>query len=74
MKNLNFILAFLLLSNIGFAQKIIEKNIDYSNQSIEIDVKFANKIEVKTWDKSTVSLRLMYTQKMKDFRIYINLI
>ncbi|MBW8243059.1 hypothetical protein K1F50_09635 [Muricauda oceani] len=43
-------LATLTLS----AQKIIEKNFNYSGQSIDLDVKFANNIEVKTWDKSTV--------------------
>ncbi|MCR9226088.1 MAG: hypothetical protein NXH90_01530 [Flavobacteriaceae bacterium] len=36
------------------AQKVIEKNFNYSGQSIELDVKFAHKIEVKTWDKSTI--------------------
>ncbi|MEC8832178.1 MAG: hypothetical protein VX772_07445 [Bacteroidota bacterium] len=36
------------------AQKIVEKNFNYSGQSIDLDVKFANHIEVKTWDKSTV--------------------
>ena len=36
------------------AQKIIEKNIDYKNRTIDLDVKFASKIEVKTWDKATV--------------------
>ena len=43
-------LATLTLS----AQKIIEKNFNYSGQSIDLDVKFANDIEVKTWDKSTI--------------------
>ncbi|GLU43016.1 hypothetical protein [Allomuricauda sp. NBRC 101325] len=36
------------------AQKIIEKNFNYSGQSIDLNVKFAKNIEVKTWDKSTV--------------------
>ena len=36
------------------AQKVIEKSFNYSGQSIDLDVKFANNIEVKTWDKSTV--------------------
>lgn len=43
-------LATLTLS----AQKIIEKNFNYSGQSIELDVKFAKDIQVKTWDKSTI--------------------
>lgn len=36
------------------AQKVIEKNIDYKNQIINVDVKFASEIEVKTWDKAVV--------------------
>jgi hypothetical protein len=51
---------FILTTIVGLAtlsisaQKIIEKNFNYSGQSIELDVKFAKNIEVKTWDKSTV--------------------
>lgn len=36
------------------AQKVIEKNLNYNNQIIELDVKFARNIEIKTWNKSTV--------------------
>jgi len=63
MKKLNILVAFLLIANTTFAQKIIEKNIEYSNQYISIDVKFANKIEVKTWNKSTVYFKAsVYTE------------
>ncbi|MEO1487087.1 MAG: hypothetical protein AAFU57_15175 [Bacteroidota bacterium] len=54
MKN---ILAFaFLLSLTGFVngQKIIEKTFAYTNQEIEMDVKFARHIEIKTWDKAEV--------------------
>ncbi|MEC7263140.1 MAG: hypothetical protein VXW38_05330 [Bacteroidota bacterium] len=51
----NFILALIGLCTLSLsAQKIIEKNINYSGQYIDLDVKFASNIEVKTWDKSTV--------------------
>ena len=54
MKNI-IITAFLGLVTLTLsAQKVIEKNFDYSGQSIDLDVKFANNIEVKTWDKNTV--------------------
>lgn len=43
-------LATLTLS----AQKVIEKNFKYTGQYIDLSVKFASEIEVKTWDKSTV--------------------
>jgi hypothetical protein len=49
------ITAFLGLATLTLsAQKVIEKNFNYSGQSIDLDVKFANSIEVKTWDKSTI--------------------
>ena len=71
MKNLNYILAFLLLTNTLLAQKVIEKNIDYSNQTIDIDVKFANNIEVKTWDKPSVYFKAsIYTEDEKFQSLY----
>lgn len=49
------ITAFVGLATLSLsAQKVIEKNFNYSGQSINLDVKFANNIQVKTWDKSTV--------------------
>ena len=53
------------------AQKIIEKNIDYKNQFISIDVKFATDIEIKTWDKSTVYFKAdIYTKDGKFIDLY----
>ncbi len=49
------------------AQKIIEKNFDYKNQTIEVDVKFASHIEVKTWDKNTVYFKADLTTKDGKF-------
>lgn len=54
---MKFYLTLLLSCLVGanlLGQKIIEKNIDYNNQYITVDVKFASEIEVKTWDKSSV--------------------
>lgn len=49
------ITAFVGLATLSLsAQKVIEKSFNYSGQSIDLDVKFANNIEVKTWGKSTV--------------------
>lgn len=39
------------------AQKMIEKNLEYTNQSIDIDVKFASDIQLKTWDKATIYIK-----------------
>ncbi len=71
MKTVNFIIAFLFITNIVFAQKVIEKNINYTNQTIEVDVKFANKIEVKTWDKATVYFKAsIYTEDEQFQKLY----
>ncbi|WP_343487122.1 hypothetical protein [Allomuricauda sp. d1] len=49
--------TLLLVSFISFgvsAQKVIEKNIEFNGQYIDVELPFASSIEVKTWDKSTV--------------------
>lgn len=60
--------AFVGLATLSLsAQKIIEKNINYSGQFIDLEVKFASDIEVKTWDKSTVYLKADITTKDGKF-------
>lgn len=54
MKNVIIILALGFISLSLNAQKVIEKNINYNNQIIDVEVKFASDIQVKTWDKQTV--------------------
>lgn len=67
MKNL-IIAAFMGLATLALsAQKMIEKNINYSGQFIDLDVKFASDIEVKTWDKSTVYFKADITTKNGKF-------
>ncbi len=61
MKNLTITLLLGLISLTINAQKIIEKNIDYKNQFIDVEVKFASLIEVKTWEKSTVYFKAHIT-------------
>ena len=71
MKNLRLLLIFTMLANFSQAQKIIEKNIDYNNQFIEVDVKFARNIEVKTWDKPTVYFKAhIYTEDERFQDLY----
>lgn len=70
MKNI-ITLLFILILGISQAQKIIEKTIDYNNQFIELDVKFASEIEVKTWDKSKVYFKAdIYTKEGKYLDLY----
>ena len=54
MKSNILFLALCLIALTAKGQKIIEKNINYSGQTISLEVKFASQIEVKTWDKSTI--------------------
>lgn len=62
------ITAFVGLATLSLsAQKVIEKNFSYSGQSIDLEVKFASHIEVKTWDKSTVYFKADITTKDGKF-------
>ena len=63
MKKFAIILVVGLISLSINAQKIIEKSFNYSNQFIDLDVKFASNIEVKTWDKLTVYFKADITTK-----------
>ncbi len=66
---ITFLLGFISLTI--NAQKIIEKNIAYKNQTINLDVKFASEIEVKTWDKPTVYFKAdIYTLNGKYLDYY----
>jgi len=58
MKNLIFILFLSFLSTGLFAQKITEKNIALkNNKNVFVNLKFADDIELKTWDKQEVYLK-----------------
>lgn len=70
MKNSILIILIGFISLSTNAQKIIEKTFDYKNQYINLDVKFASNIEVKTWDKSQVYFKAhIYTEdaQFQDF-------
>lgn len=68
MKNLTITLLLGLISLTSNAQKIIEKNIDYKNQFIDVEVKFASLIEIKTWEKSTVYFKADITTENGKFQ------
>ena len=70
MKNLLILLAIFFILPVS-AQKIIEKTIKYNDQSIDLDVRFASKIQVKTWDKNTVYFKAdIYTKDGKYLDLY----
>lgn len=71
MKNLTITLLLGLVTLSVSAQKIIEKNIEYKNQFIDVEVKFASLIEVKTWEKSAVYFKAsVYTEDSKFQELY----
>jgi hypothetical protein len=63
MRNFGIVLLLGIISPALNGQKIIEKNIDYENQYIDVDIKFASGIEVKTWDKQTIYFKADITTK-----------
>ena len=54
MKRIQLIIITCLIASFGRAQKVIERNISYKGQFIEMNTAFASEIEVKTWDKSNI--------------------
>lgn len=59
MKTCSFLLLVCLFVNSVFAQKIIEKKFPWSStQTANLNLKFADSIQVRYWDKSEVSVRI----------------
>ncbi|MFD1145098.1 hypothetical protein ACFQ4C_28470 [Larkinella insperata] len=62
MKKLFLFLLAGLLTVPAFAQKIIDKKIPFSaNQLVNLNLKFADSIQVRYWDKAEVSVRIAVT-------------
>ncbi len=57
MKNSAITLIFSFIGLTINAQRVIEKNVPYDNQFIDIELKFASEMEVKTWDKSSIYIK-----------------
>lgn len=59
MKPAALLLLYILLISSAFAQKIIEKQFAFSsNQTINLNFKYADTIQVHYWDKAEVSVRI----------------
>lgn len=54
MKEFKIVIIICLITSLARAQKVIEKNMGYKGQFIEMSMAFASDIEVKTWDKSNI--------------------
>lgn len=62
MKKVILLLLLGLLGSSAFAQKIIEKTLPYApSQLVNLNLKFADSILVRYWDKSDVSVRIAVT-------------
>ena len=63
MKKLAIIaLLFVGLGTPLFAQKTIEKTFDLPrNNKVELDLRFANDINVTSWDKNEVAIKITYS-------------
>ncbi|NJB71719.1 hypothetical protein GGR42_002181 [Saonia flava] len=71
MKNIKLVFLLSFISFTINAQKVIEKNIEYKNQTIDVELKFASEIEVKTWDKSTIYFKAdIFTEDGKYLDLY----
>lgn len=61
MKNLLFTLLLVTASISANAQRVIEKNIDYNDQLINVEIPFASEIELKTWNKPEIYIKANLT-------------
>jgi hypothetical protein len=62
MKNILFLIAFALLCSPLLAQKIIENKLPYeTGKTVNLNLKFADSIKVRYWDRSEVSVRIAVT-------------
>ena len=59
MKPAALLLLYILLVSSAFAQKIIEKQLAFSsNQTVNLNFKYADTIQVHYWDKAAVSVQI----------------
>jgi hypothetical protein len=62
MKKIVYLLLLCLLISPVFAQKIIEKTLPVvPNQLVNLNLKFADSIQIRYWDKAQVSVRIAVT-------------
>ncbi|WP_027077256.1 DUF4097 family beta strand repeat-containing protein [Maribacter antarcticus] len=67
MKKYLFIILTGIVNQAISSQKIIEKELDFNNQYVVADLKFASEIKVQTWDKNTVYFKADITTKEGKF-------
>lgn len=66
-------MALCLIVALGRAQKVIEKNLNYKGQFIEMNTAFASEIDVKTWDKSNVYFKATLTSENPELLEFYDL-
>lgn len=73
MKKFKLLMALCLIVALGRAQKVIEKNLNYKGQFIEMNTSFASEIDVKTWDKSNVYFKATLTSENPELLEFYDL-
>lgn len=73
MKKINLLIALCLITSIARTQKVIEKNLNYKGQFIEMNTPFASEIDVKTWDKSNVYFKATLSSENPELLEFYNL-
>lgn len=66
MKKLLFLL-FLITSFGLTAQREFKKEIDYNNELVEVDLRFASDIKIKTWDKSGIKVEASVALEEEEY-------
>ena len=61
MKNIIITILLSLLSFHLFAQKVIDKKFPFEGQLVNLNLKFADSIQVRYWDKQEVSVKISVT-------------
>jgi hypothetical protein len=62
MKNISLLIILAFFSSPLFAQKIIQNKLPYTaGKTVNLNLKFADSIQVRYWDKSEVSVRIAVT-------------
>jgi len=73
MKKIQLLLTVCLIASITRAQKIIEKNLTYKGEFIEMNTAFASDIEVKTWDKSNIYFKATLSSEAPELLEFYDL-
>lgn len=73
MKKVLVLTLFCFVTLQSWAQKVIEREINTSAKEVKVEFKFAEDIDIKTWDKNSVYLKAEVSVRNGEFNDYFNL-